>query len=74
MLVFLKFLINVYKYALSPFFADSCRFEPCCSQYALDALNNHGFLKGLWLTINRLLRCHPWGDCGYDPVPNQEKL
>lgn len=72
MLIFVKFFIKLYKYAISPFIADSCRFEPCCSQYALEALNKHGLGKGLWLTIRRLLRCQPWGNYGYDPVPNKE--
>ncbi len=72
MLTFLKFFIKLYKYAFSAFIPDACRFEPSCSQYALEALDNHGLIKGLWLTIRRLLRCHPWGNYGYDPVPNKE--
>ena len=52
-----------------------CRFYPSCSQYALNAINQCGVAKGLWLASRRLLRCHPWADGGYDPVlPNEEKL
>lgn len=47
----------------------SCRFAPSCSQYAIDALKKYGALKGSWLALKRLMRCHPWGGCGYDPVP-----
>ena len=47
----------------------SCRFEPSCSNYFLQAVERHGSLKGSWLGIRRILRCHPWGGCGYDPVP-----
>lgn len=72
MLIFVKFFIKLYKYTISPFIPDACRFEPCCSQYALEALDTHGLSKGLWLTIRRLLRCQPWGNYGYDPVPNKE--
>lgn len=46
-----------------------CRYQPTCSQYALDALEAHGALRGSWLTLRRLLRCHPWGGYGWDPVP-----
>lgn len=68
---FLQFLIRVYQGILSPFGAtrSSCRFLPTCSNYALEALEVHGALKGLKLIIARLFRCHPWGGCGFDPVP-----
>ena len=58
-----------YRSAISPMFPPCCRFTPTCSQYALDALRIHGPIKGTWLTIRRILRCHPWGGSGYDPVP-----
>lgn len=65
--------IRIYKYAISPLLPQACRFEPTCSRYALEAIETHGALKGLWLGVRRLLRCHPitWlgGGAGYDPVP-----
>lgn len=61
--------IYLYKACISPFTPPSCRFVPTCSQYAIEALKKHGPLKGSWLAIRRILRCHPWGGSGYDPVP-----
>lgn len=61
--------ILFYRSCISPLTPPSCRFTPTCSQYALEALRRHGAIKGSWLTIKRLLRCHPWGGSGYDPVP-----
>lgn len=73
----MKWLIRFYQYFISPFIQSSCRFYPSCSQYALQAIAQHGTFKGLWLTCCRLLRCHPWANSGYDPVPlrypNKEK-
>ena len=63
------FLVRVYQVCLSPFKVPCCRFEPTCSQYAKQALQNHSFLKAILLISKRLLKCHPWGGCGYDPVP-----
>ena len=65
----LLFLIRLYQKYLSPGLPRRCRFSPTCSQYALEALRKYGPLKGLWLTVRRLSRCHPWGGSGYDPVP-----
>ncbi|MFM7638718.1 MAG: membrane protein insertion efficiency factor YidD [Bacteroidota bacterium] len=62
-------LIRVYQYVLSPLLPNSCRFVPTCSQYGVEALQKHGPFKGLWLTLKRISRCHPWGGSGYDPVP-----
>lgn len=62
-------LVRIYQLAISPLKPPSCRFTPTCSQYAIEALRKHGPIKGLYLTIRRLLRCHPWGGSGYDPVP-----
>ena len=62
-------LIRFYQLCISPLKPPSCRFTPTCSQYALEALRRHGLIKGSYLAIRRILRCHPWGGSGYDPVP-----
>lgn len=62
-------LILFYRKCISPFTPASCRFTPTCSQYALEAFRKHGPFKGLYLSVRRILRCHPWGGSGYDPVP-----
>lgn len=62
-------LIRVYQYAVSPMLGARCRFDPSCSQYAAEALLRHGLLRGLWLAVSRIGRCHPWHPGGYDPVP-----
>lgn len=62
--------IKTYQYAISPFLGNHCRFWPSCSQYAVEAIETHGPLKGAMLTIRRIGRCHPWHDGGYDPVPS----
>jgi len=62
-------LVKAYRLLLSPALGSSCRFEPTCSLYALQALETHGALKGSYLTLKRLGRCHPWCDGGFDPVP-----
>ncbi|PXX92664.1 membrane protein insertion efficiency factor YidD [Marinobacter vulgaris] len=64
--------IRVYQYAISPMMASHCRHYPTCSQYAIDAITTHGAVKGLFLAMKRLLRCHPWAKGGYDPVPGTE--
>ena len=69
MRIILIFLIKLYKVFLSPFLPPACRFYPTCSEYALEAIKKHGALKGLYLTIRRLLRCHPMCEGGFDPVP-----
>lgn len=61
--------ILFYRGAISPHTPPSCRFTPTCSAYAIEALRKHGPLKGLWLAVKRISRCHPWGGSGYDPVP-----
>ena len=61
--------IRFYQGAISPMLPPSCRFTPTCSQYAVEAIRRHGPAKGGWLALRRILRCHPWGGSGYDPVP-----
>jgi putative membrane protein insertion efficiency factor len=65
------FLIPVFIYqkAISPLLPASCRYVPTCSQYAVEAVMKHGIFRGGWLALRRILRCHPWGGSGYDPVP-----
>jgi putative membrane protein insertion efficiency factor len=63
------FLVRVYQVAISPLTPATCRFEPTCSHYTVEALKKHGLLKGGWLAIKRISSCHPWGKSGYDPVP-----
>jgi putative membrane protein insertion efficiency factor len=62
-------LICCYRRCLSPMLGERCRFYPSCSQYAIEALHTHSLPRALWLTVNRLGRCHPWHRGGYDPVP-----
>jgi len=62
-------LIKFYQYSISPLTQPSCRYTPTCSQYALEAIKKHGPIKGGWLAVKRISRCHPWGGHGYDPVP-----
>ncbi len=74
--LFLILLIRIYQYTLSPFLAfvsggRCCRFEPTCSHYAIEALQTHGVFRGCWLALRRILRCHPWGGSGHDPVPRR---
>ena len=63
------FLIKLYQWVISPLLGSKCRYTPTCSQYGIEALKKYGPIKGLWLTIKRIARCHPWGGHGYDPVP-----
>jgi len=62
-------LIWLYRYLLSPWVGNQCRFYPSCSHYAEDAIATHGFVRGSYLTVKRLLKCHPWHEGGIDPVP-----
>lgn len=61
--------IRVYQWCISPMLGQNCRFVPTCSQYAIEAIKKHGPVKGSLLAVKRILRCHPWGGSGYDPVP-----
>ena len=67
--ILLTSAIRFYQYAISPHTPPSCRFTPTCSQYGVEAIRKYGALKGGWLTLKRIARCHPWGGSGYDPVP-----
>ena len=61
-------IIKFYQKIVSPFFGQRCRFYPSCSNYAIDAIQSHGFLKGFWLSLKRICSCHPFNEGGYDPV------
>ncbi|MEM6820919.1 MAG: membrane protein insertion efficiency factor YidD [Verrucomicrobiota bacterium] len=77
MIRFIIFLIKIYKVTSYPFkvmltgTGRTCRYEPTCSSYMIQALEKHGLLRGLYLGVKRILSCHPWGGSGYDPVPEQ---
>ena len=62
--------VKGYRLVFSPLVGQSCRFEPTCSAYSLEALAKHGGIKGFWLTLRRIGRCHPWGGMGVDDVPD----
>lgn len=66
---FIAGAIRCYQLALSPLVGPACRFYPSCSHYALEAVSRFGVLRGGWLSVRRLARCHPWHEGGYDPVP-----
>jgi uncharacterized protein len=68
----LRGVIRAYQLAISPLLLPSCRYLPSCSDYAAEAIAGHGAVRGLWLALKRLSRCHPWGGSGYDPVPPQQ--
>ena len=61
--------IKIYQKTISRLLPCTCRFQPSCSNYAIEAINKHGPFKGFWLAIKRISKCHPWGDSGHDPVP-----
>ncbi len=61
--------IKLYQILISPYLPNSCRYTPTCSNYAIEALKKHGVIKGVYLSIRRILSCNPWGGSGYDPVP-----
>lgn len=69
----LIFLVKLYQRFISPLLGGNCRFHPTCSQYSIMAIEQYGVIKGLWLTIRRIIRCHPLNPGGYDPIPQKTK-
>jgi len=67
-------VIKIYKFLISPLLGNSCRYLPTCSEYSIDALKTYGFFKGFFLSIKRILSCHPWGSGGFDPVKKEMKV
>ena len=67
-------LIKVYKFFISPLFGNSCRYLPTCSEYSIEALETYGFFKGIFLSLKRILSCHPWSNGGFDPVKKEMKV
>ena len=66
-------LVKMYRWLISPILPCSCRYLPTCSEYALEAVRRYGVLGGTWIAIKRILKCHPWGGMGHDPVPSNQK-
>ena len=67
----LLILIRGYQLIISPLLGSNCRFMPTCSEYAMESLRSHGLIKGIYLTVKRIGKCHPWGGHGYDPIPTK---
>lgn len=67
----LVLLVKFYQIAISPYTPSTCRYEPSCSQYTLEALKKRGLFVGSWLSLKRIFSCNPWGGSGYDPVPDK---
>ena len=75
--IFIKTIIKLikgYKYLISPLLGQSCRYFPSCSEYSIEALKTFGFFKGLYLSLKRILSCHPWCDGGFDPIKKEMKV
>jgi len=68
----LVLLVRFYQVAISPFTPSTCRYNPTCSHYAIEALKKRGLIIGGWLSLKRIISCHPWGGSGYDPVPEKK--
>lgn len=67
-------IIGLYRYLVSPILGPSCRYSPSCSEYAQTSVMRFGIVKGGWIAIKRIARCHPWGHSGYDPVPEEKPV
>ncbi|PQJ80919.1 membrane protein insertion efficiency factor YidD [Polaribacter porphyrae] len=67
-------LVRFYQTAISPYTPATCRYNPTCSHYTIEALQKHGLFSGGWLALKRIFSCHPWGGSGYDPVPEKKKI
>ena len=67
-------IIRWYKFLISPLLGQSCRYFPTCSEYSIEALKTYGFLKGIFLSLKRILSCHPWSDGGFDPIKKEMKV
>ena len=65
----LVFLVKIYQRIISPLFPPTCRYTPTCSEYSIQSLKKYGLFKGVYLSIKRIVNCHPWGGSGYDPIP-----
>ena len=65
---FLILIIKFYKYFISPYFPSNCRYLPTCSEYTKESVKKFGIMYGIWLGLKRIIRCHPWGKGGYDPI------
>ena len=63
------FIVKAYQNIISPLFPPTCRYTPTCSEYAIQSLKKYGLFKGVYLSIKRIVNCHPWGGSGYDPIP-----
>ena len=71
--ILIKF-IKIYRYFISPLIGPSCRYLPTCSEYSIEALKTYGFTKGIFLSVKRIISCHPWGNSGFDPVKKEIKV
>ena len=69
----LVFIIKIYQFIISPLIGQNCRYLPTCSEYAIESLKLHGLLRGLFFTIRPILKCHPFGNHGFDPIPKRKQ-
>ncbi len=68
------FPVKLYQWTISPLLGSNCRHAPTCSQYTIEAIEEWGAIKGIWLGMKRIAKCHPWGTSGYDPVPKRKNI